>query len=111
MFMKIHLFWRGKKEGENDENSLVHFKGRSKHQFMQKLYQMVIQHNNTVMLLMFFVIIKRIFLGSIFLCHYFQHSALSREFVEVMTDYNNIQNDYREKCKSRIKRQLQIGNG
>ena len=45
--MKIHLFWRGKKEGQNDENSLVHFKARSKHQFMQKLYQMVIQHNNS----------------------------------------------------------------
>jgi len=37
-----------------------------------------------------------------------QHSALSREFVEVMTDYNNVQNDYRENCKGRIKRQLTI---
>ncbi|XP_047142517.1 syntaxin-1A isoform X1 [Hydra vulgaris] len=37
-----------------------------------------------------------------------QHSALSREFVEAMTEYNNIQNDYRDRCKNRIKRQLHI---
>eukprot|EP00111_Clytia_hemisphaerica_P006552 TCONS_00018972-protein len=39
-----------------------------------------------------------------------QHAALSREFVEVMTEYNKIQNDYRDKCKNRIKRQLEITN-
>lgn len=37
-----------------------------------------------------------------------QHSTLSREFVDVMTDYNAIQNDYRERCKNRIQRQLEI---
>lgn len=39
-----------------------------------------------------------------------QHAALSREFVEVMTEYNKIQNDYRDRCKNRIKRQLEITN-
>ncbi|XP_065663557.1 syntaxin-1A isoform X3 [Hydra vulgaris] len=38
----------------------------------------------------------------------FQLSVLSREFVEAMTEYNNIQNDYRDRCKNRIKRQLQF---
>ncbi|XP_064461020.1 syntaxin-1A-like isoform X2 [Ornithodoros turicata] len=37
-----------------------------------------------------------------------QHSALSRKFVETMTEYNRIQNDYRGRCKDRIKRQLEI---
>ncbi|EEC18587.1 syntaxin, putative [Ixodes scapularis] len=37
-----------------------------------------------------------------------QHSTLSRKFVEEMTEYNKIQNDYRERCKDRIKRQLEI---
>ncbi|XP_065682844.1 syntaxin-1A isoform X3 [Hydra vulgaris] len=37
-----------------------------------------------------------------------QHLALSREFVEAMTEYNNIQNDYRDRCKNRIKKQLHI---
>ncbi|XP_077509963.1 syntaxin-like isoform X1 [Amblyomma americanum] len=37
-----------------------------------------------------------------------QHSTLSRKFVEVMTEYNKIQNDYRERCKDRIRRQLEI---
>lgn len=37
-----------------------------------------------------------------------QHSALSRRFVDVMSDYNACQVDYREKCKGRIKRQLEI---
>ncbi|XP_071791076.1 syntaxin-like isoform X1 [Asterias amurensis] len=37
-----------------------------------------------------------------------QHSTLSRKFVEVMTDYNNTQTDYRERCKGRIQRQLEI---
>ncbi|XP_076307137.1 syntaxin-1A-like isoform X13 [Tachypleus tridentatus] len=37
-----------------------------------------------------------------------QHSMLSQRFVEVMTDYNKTQTDYRERCKSRIQRQLEI---
>ena len=37
-----------------------------------------------------------------------QHSTLSRKFVEVMTMYNRTQMDYREHCKNRIQRQLQI---
>lgn len=37
-----------------------------------------------------------------------QHSTLLRTFVEVMTDYNATQCDYRERCKSRIQRQLEI---
>jgi len=37
-----------------------------------------------------------------------QHSTLSRKFVEVMTEYNRTQTDYRERCKSRIQRQLEI---
>lgn len=38
-----------------------------------------------------------------------QHATLSRKFVEVMTDYNKTQTDYRERCKGRIQRQLDIG--
>jgi len=37
-----------------------------------------------------------------------QNSTLSRKFVEVMTDYNKTQTDYRERCKGRIQRQLDI---
>uniref|UniRef100_A0A0N5A8W0 t-SNARE coiled-coil homology domain-containing protein n=1 Tax=Syphacia muris TaxID=451379 RepID=A0A0N5A8W0_9BILA len=37
-----------------------------------------------------------------------QHASLSRKFVEVMTDYNKTQTDYRERCKGRIQRQLDI---
>lgn len=37
-----------------------------------------------------------------------QHSTLARKFVEVMSDYNTTQSDYREKCKARIQRQLEI---
>jgi len=37
-----------------------------------------------------------------------QHSSLQREFVEVMHDYNAVQNDYRDRCKNRIQRQLEI---
>ncbi|XP_065664569.1 syntaxin-1A-like [Hydra vulgaris] len=37
-----------------------------------------------------------------------QHSALLTKFVGAMTEYNNIQNDYRDHCKNRIKRQLHI---
>jgi len=37
-----------------------------------------------------------------------QLSTLSRKFVEVMTEYNRTQTDYRERCKSRIQRQLEI---
>uniref|UniRef100_A0A8D9BQM4 Syntaxin-1A n=1 Tax=Cacopsylla melanoneura TaxID=428564 RepID=A0A8D9BQM4_9HEMI len=37
-----------------------------------------------------------------------QHSTLSRKFVEVMTEYNRTQTDYRERGKGRIQRQLEI---
>lgn len=37
-----------------------------------------------------------------------QHSALTRKFVDVMTQYNTIQTDYRDKCKRIMQRQLQI---
>lgn len=35
-----------------------------------------------------------------------QYSTLSRKFTEVMADYNQVQEEYREKCKDRITRQL-----
>lgn len=37
-----------------------------------------------------------------------KHATLSRRFVEVMSDYNTTQTDYRERCKGRIQRQLEI---
>jgi len=37
-----------------------------------------------------------------------QHATMSRKFVEVMNDYNSCQIDYRERCKNRIQRQLEI---
>jgi syntaxin 1A len=37
-----------------------------------------------------------------------QHSTLSRKFIEVMSEYNKTQNEYREGCKNRIQRQLEI---
>ncbi|ROL49824.1 Syntaxin-1A [Anabarilius grahami] len=37
-----------------------------------------------------------------------QHSTLSRKFVEAMSEYNATQSDYRERCKRRIQRQLEI---
>ncbi|XP_042905869.1 syntaxin-1A [Parasteatoda tepidariorum] len=37
-----------------------------------------------------------------------QHTALSRRFVDVMSAYNNTQTDYRQRCKDRIQRQLEI---
>ncbi|XP_055051874.2 syntaxin-1A isoform X2 [Misgurnus anguillicaudatus] len=37
-----------------------------------------------------------------------QHSILSCKFVEVMSDYNAIQSDYRERCKGHIQRHLEI---
>uniref|UniRef100_A0A8C5LRV0 Syntaxin-1A n=1 Tax=Leptobrachium leishanense TaxID=445787 RepID=A0A8C5LRV0_9ANUR len=37
-----------------------------------------------------------------------QHSTLSRKFVDVMSEYNATQSDYRERCKGRIQRQLEI---
>ncbi|MGH0134325.1 UNVERIFIED_CONTAM: hypothetical protein FKN15_051727 [Acipenser sinensis] len=40
-----------------------------------------------------------------------QHSTLSRKFVEVMSEYNATQSDYRERCKGRIQRQLEIRRG
>ena len=38
----------------------------------------------------------------------FQHATLTRKFIEVMGDYNKTQNDYRDRCKGRIQRQLEI---
>merc|ERR1712241_924648 len=37
-----------------------------------------------------------------------QHMTTSRRFVEVMTEYNRIQVEYREQSKNKIKRQLEI---
>lgn len=37
-----------------------------------------------------------------------QYSAMSRQFVEAMFDHNQLQTDYRERCKQRIQRQLEI---
>ena len=37
-----------------------------------------------------------------------QHMTTSRRFVEVMTEYNKVQTDYREASKEKIKRQLEI---
>uniref|UniRef100_A0A8C3SGD1 Syntaxin-1B n=1 Tax=Chelydra serpentina TaxID=8475 RepID=A0A8C3SGD1_CHESE len=37
-----------------------------------------------------------------------RHSTLSRKFVEVMTEYNATQSKYRDRCKDRIQRQLEI---
>ncbi|XP_023930834.1 syntaxin [Lingula anatina] len=37
-----------------------------------------------------------------------QHATLSRKFVEVMNEYNACQVDYRDRCKARIQRQLEI---
>lgn len=37
-----------------------------------------------------------------------QQSTLEHGLVQVMTDYNKMQNEYREKCKKRIQRQLEI---
>jgi t-SNARE complex subunit (syntaxin) len=37
-----------------------------------------------------------------------QYSMLLKKFMEIMGQYNLIQVDYRERCKDRIKRQLEI---
>lgn len=37
-----------------------------------------------------------------------QHSALLRNFIEVMNQYQLAQTEYRDRCKARIKRQLEI---
>jgi len=37
-----------------------------------------------------------------------QHMTTSRRFVEVMTEYNRIQNEYREQSKAKMARQLEI---
>lgn len=44
----------------------------------------------------------------VFLLVSVQHSTLSRKFVEVMTEYNTTQSKYRDRCKDRIQRQLEI---
>lgn len=38
-----------------------------------------------------------------------QHAMLLIKFVDIMKDYNETQTDYRERCKDRIKWQLEIG--
>ena len=38
-----------------------------------------------------------------------QHSTLMRKFVDVMTNYNKTQMDFRERCKDKLYRQLEIG--
>jgi syntaxin 1B/2/3 len=37
-----------------------------------------------------------------------QHSMMSRKFVDVLTECNKVQADYRDRCKGRIKRQFEI---
>ena len=37
-----------------------------------------------------------------------QYATISRKFIEVMNLYNKAQLDYREGCKARIKRQMEI---
>lgn len=37
-----------------------------------------------------------------------QNTTLTRKFVEIMTEYNLTQVDYRDRCKARIKRQLEL---
>ncbi|CAL8086025.1 unnamed protein product [Calicophoron daubneyi] len=37
-----------------------------------------------------------------------QHAAITRQFVDVMNEYNQCQLDYRDKCKSRIQRKLNV---
>ncbi|KNC72455.1 hypothetical protein SARC_14986, partial [Sphaeroforma arctica JP610] len=37
-----------------------------------------------------------------------QHSTLSRKFVEVMTEYNDVQTKYKQKYRDRVKRQFKI---
>jgi len=35
-----------------------------------------------------------------------QYNTLSRRFRDLMAEYNQVQEEYREKCKERIQRQL-----
>ncbi|QQP32484.1 Uncharacterized protein FKW44_024429 [Caligus rogercresseyi] len=37
-----------------------------------------------------------------------QHMTLSRQFVEYMTEYNQLQNEYRDKSKGKIQRQMEL---
>ncbi|XP_045107915.1 syntaxin-like [Portunus trituberculatus] len=37
-----------------------------------------------------------------------QHAAATRQFVEAMTQYHHVQEEYRDKCKDKIHRQLRI---
>lgn len=37
-----------------------------------------------------------------------QHMTLSKKMVEIMTEYNRAQVDYSDRCKARLKRQLEI---
>ncbi|CAF0866115.1 unnamed protein product [Rotaria sordida] len=40
-----------------------------------------------------------------------QHATLSRKFIDVMNSYRNAEIEYRERCKARIQRQLEISEG
>jgi len=40
--------------------------------------------------------------------HCLQHSTILRKFIEVMNQYNTAQVDYREGCKKRLQRQMEI---
>ncbi|CAF1010778.1 unnamed protein product, partial [Rotaria sordida] len=37
-----------------------------------------------------------------------QHATLSRKFIDAMNSYRNAEIEYRERCKARIQRQLEI---
>nr|CAH8840333.1 unnamed protein product [Trichobilharzia regenti] len=39
-----------------------------------------------------------------------QHAAISRQFVHIMNRYSQIQVDYRDKCKARIRTKLNVAN-
>jgi len=39
-----------------------------------------------------------------------QHATLSRELCDIMSEYDTVQSNYKESCKNRIRRQLQIVN-
>ena len=37
-----------------------------------------------------------------------QHSAMSRKFINVMSRYNSAQNEFRDACKEKMRRQIEI---
>lgn len=58
--------------------------------------------------LIFRVYFPALYCPTLFCVVLWQHSTLSRKFVEVMTEYNTTQSKYRDRCKDRIQRQLEI---